>query len=128
MPCPVPVFWGVWGCVCIGLRTSYLTVQAGNGPRKWAAILGTLGGCTGDTQGPFPGVRVGWWKKATPRLGTHRGIQECPRVPPLWGGEAGTILGLIPCHEGAAGPGWSWAPLPLPSPLVWHEATRSGAV
>lgn len=55
--------------------------------------------------------------------GSTAAPRDVPQVPPPWGGEDSAILGLIPHHEGTAG--WSWAPLPLPPPLVWHEAAGS---
>lgn len=56
MPCPMPVFWGG----CVALRAD----------RKWAPQMGCnpktgilQGRDTGDTQGPFPGGRLGDGRK-----------------------------------------------------------------
>lgn len=57
VPCPRPC---VLGGGCISLRASYPMVQEGNGPHKRAVMPGALQGHgTGDTQGPFPGGRMG---------------------------------------------------------------------
>jgi len=121
MPCPIPLFWrGFYGSGDI------LSEGAG---WKWAPQTGCGPGHPQHTPGPFPDGSMGWWRKATPCPGDQPWHRGCPRVPWLWGGEAGAILGLIHSREGQRG----WAAAGTVTAGVVrgcrrHEAAGDGAV
>lgn len=121
MPCPMHVFWGGG---CISLSALYTTVQAGNGPHKWAATPKWASSRAGTQETPKVRSLVAGWMMEESHI-MHRDTLRHPGMPlgaQALGWRSPFCFGIHPFHKGTAGPGWKWASLALLLPLVQHEA------